>query len=707
MDREIRVLFVGGDGRGSTAASLATADDRFAVVTESRSGDALDRLAGDGPIDCVVSAQVLPETDGLAFLERVRDAHPDLPVVLLAADGSESLASDAIAAGVTDYVPRGDGAIDRLADRIPEAVARYRETRRASTRERLIDAADAGTFRAAPDGRILDADDELAGLSGADSAADLVGRSIGDLCPETVICDRLDDDETAFSEEAVPFRTLDGDERWAALTVCRTETPEGVRIEGLVRDVTARRERDRDLRLFREAIEASGHSVYFTDRDGTITYVNPAFEATTGYAASEAIGQTPRILKSEVHDRDFYERLWDTILSGDVWRNEIVNKTKSGRQYVVDQTIAPVEGDSGKIERFVAVNADITQQKAREEQLDRSRERLRALFEHSPDAVLVHTLDGSIVDVNRQAVESLGYGRQELLSMNVTEIEAHHDPETLRKTWERVAAGERVEATARHRRADGSTFPTEVWLTKIELDEEPRIVAFSRDVTERHEYEEELQRQIDRLEQFATVVSHDLRNPLNVATGRLDLLREEVESDHLDVAVDALDRMEELIEDLLVLAREGGQATDADAIDLAGLAGDCWRTVSTAEATLDIRTDERIRADRPRLQQLLENLIRNAIEHGGSDITLTVGDLPGGFYVEDDGPGIPPDEREHVFETGYSTAEEGTGLGLNIVRQVAEAHGWDVTITESGAGGARFEITGVETFEKTAESDPV
>ncbi|WP_435182564.1 sensor histidine kinase [Halobellus sp. EA9] len=271
---------------------------------------------------------------------------------------------------------------------------------------------------------------------------------------------------------------------------------------------------------------------------------------------------------------------------------------------------------------------------------------------------------------------------------------------------ERVAAGERVEATARHRRADGSTFPTEVWLTKIELDEEHRIVAFSRDVTERHEYEAELQRQIDRLEQFATVVSHDLRNPLNVATGRLDLLREEVDSDHLDVAVDALDRMEELIEDLLVLAREGGQATDADAVDLAGLAGDCWRTVSTAEATLDIRTDERIRADRPRLQQLLENLIRNAIEHGGSDVTLTVGDLPGGFYVEDDGPGIPPDEREHVFETGYSTAEEGTGLGLNIVRQVAEAHGWDVTITESGAGGARFEITGVETFEKTAESDP-
>ncbi|ELZ44886.1 multi-sensor signal transduction histidine kinase [Halorubrum californiense DSM 19288] len=209
----------------------------------------------------------------------------------------------------------------------------------------------------------------------------------------------------------------------------------------------------------------------------------------------------------------------------------------------------------------------------------------------------------------------------------------------------------------------------------------------------------ELERQNDRLEEFAGVVSHDLRNPLEVARGRTELAREECNSDHLAAVERAHDRMTALIDDLLTLAREGAPVTDAEPVDLRRVVGSCWRTVDTRDATLRSEAEGTIRADEGRLRQLLENLIRNALEHGGEDVTVTVGTLPDGFYVADDGPGIDPDRREEVFDAGHSTSQSGTGFGLRIVEQVADAHGWSVRAVESEAGGARFEVTGVESAE--------
>jgi len=237
------------------------------------------------------------------------------------------------------------------------------------------------------------------------------------------------------------------------------------------------------------------------------------------------------------------------------------------------------------------------------------------------------------------------------------------------------------------------------------------MVGTTTDVTERKERERELERQNERLDEFASTVSHDLRNPLNVAEGRIELARAERESEHLDAAAAAVDRSFALIEDLLVLAREGEWVSEVSPVSLPDTVEESWRSVQTGDATLAVETDRTIQADPRRLQRLLENLVRNsiehgstsppasredAVEHGGDDVTVTVGDTEDGFYVADDGPGIPEDEREQVFETGYSTAREGTGFGLTIVAGIAEAHGWEVGVAESSAGGARFEITGVE-----------
>jgi signal transduction histidine kinase len=110
-----------------------------------------------------------------------------------------------------------------------------------------------------------------------------------------------------------------------------------------------------------------------------------------------------------------------------------------------------------------------------------------------------------------------------------------------------------------------------------------------------------------------------------------------------------------------------------------------------------------LEAEWQRLRQLFENLFRNAVEHGGDQVSVTIGELEDGFYVADDGPGIPAEDRQSVFEYGESTAEDGTGLGLAIVRRVAEAHGWTVSVTDSDTGGARLEVSGID--ESTPPAD--
>jgi GAF domain-containing protein len=202
---------------------------------------------------------------------------------------------------------------------------------------------------------------------------------------------------------------------------------------------------------------------------------------------------------------------------------------------------------------------------------------------------------------------------------------------------------------------------------------------------------EQLVRQNERLEQFATIVSHDLRNPLGVATKRLDLVSQECDSDHLAGVERAHDRMEAIIDDVLAMAKAGTTAEDVTDVEIASVAREAWENVPTGDATLDVDDDLVVSCDPSRLLQLFENLFRNSVEHGGPDVTVQIAARPGGFVVADDGPGIPDDERDSVFEFGYS-GSDGSGVGLAIVEQIAAAHGWTVTPTEDWGGGACFEF---------------
>jgi len=214
--------------------------------------------------------------------------------------------------------------------------------------------------------------------------------------------------------------------------------------------------------------------------------------------------------------------------------------------------------------------------------------------------------------------------------------------------------------------------------------------------------EHELQRErtatkIEQLDRFASAVSHDLRNPLNVAQGRVDIERSNRESEHLEIAADALDRMEALITDVLTMAKQGHDIEETETVLLASIVEGCWQSIQTDTATVEITENLRFKADRDRSKHLFENLFRNAIEHGEMVVSVRVGPLTDGdgFYIEDDGPGIPEEERDQVFETGYSTGDDGIGLGLSIVAGVTAAHNWHISVKESSAGGARFEISNV------------
>ncbi|MFC4357435.1 PAS domain S-box protein [Halobium salinum] len=231
---------------------------------------------------------------------------------------------------------------------------------------------------------------------------------------------------------------------------------------------------------------------------------------------------------------------------------------------------------------------------------------------------------------------------------------------------------------------------------------------------ERVEYQRQLERENARLDEFASIVSHDLRNPLDVITLNLELARTDPSEERLDAIARAAARTNELIDGLLTLTRQGKVVGETEPVDVGEVARAAWSNVDTGDADLVVADDlPTVAADRPRLVQVFENLFRNSVEHGstssrakpddpvehgsvdGDHPTVTVGALPdgAGFYVEDDGPGIPEADVGHVFESGYTTEADGTGFGLAIVKNVVEAHKWTVSAANGVDGGARFEVT--------------
>jgi len=727
------------------ATYLEREDEAFVVETATSATAALDRL-DDFDVDCVVSDYDMPDCDGLQFLDAVREDDPDLPFILFTGKGSEEIASRAISAGVTDYLQKGAGTGQYavLANRIRNAVGQYRSQRELEASQKrlslFVEQSPLGVLE-------YDSEFEIVGLN--DAGQEILGYSEADLRGETweklvtsASYENVDEVTSALAEAEGGYHSIDENVRKdGERIVCEWHNRVVTDDEGNVvavfsqfQDVTDRQERHRRIEALHEAtrelmaapsreavadraVETARsvlglpiNSVYLYDEDA-----NALVPTATTEDALDQIGEPPTYNPGE-------SLSWAAFQSGEVRVFEDVS-AEPGR-YNPDtafgaEIILPL-GDHGVM--YVAATepgafdeADVTLARTlaanteealsrieRERTLRESQRRYRTLVENFPDGAVFlfdHDLEyvlagGAELSSTGVATADLGgVGPHDLFPDAVAAELVDHYREALagrRHTFEQEYRGERYRI---------QTLP-------VRNDEGDIVsgIAVSQNITERKARERELARQNQRLEEFASVVSHDLRNPLNVAEGHLDLLREECDSKHLDAVTDAHGRMNDLIDDLLTLAREGDEVGTLESIDLATCAERCWRNVDTDGARIDLRTDRTVRADRSRLQQLLENLVRNAVEHGSTDhetvaddgVTITVGDLPDGFYVADDGPGIPETDRETVFDAGYTSSEDGTGFGLSIVKQVVEAHDWSIRVAEGDAGGARFEIVGVE-----------
>ena len=490
-------------------------------------------------------------------------------------------------------------------------------------------------------------------------------------------------------------------DRWFEVRVYPDESGLSLYFADITDRKTSETELARTNRRLTALIENTSQAVYLKDCEGRYRFVNEAAAELFGLEPEEVVGKRDEDL-FDVGSAARIRRIDEQILEDEAADSHETTRFIDGGEHVFLSNKYPYYDEDGDIVGIMGIDREVTERKRRQRALERSRQRLQSLFKKLPDAIVIHDADGDVIDVNDQTIDDLGYTRGELLSMNVTDFEVGVAPEELRETWAEMNVGDRDKGQGRYRRKDGSTFPVEVWVDKTRIGGEEQFIALSRDVTARVQREKELRRKNDRLDEFAGIVAHDLRNPLSIAQGRMTIAAAQVEggggvSDDLRVAQKALGRMEDIISDTLVLARRGDAVESPEPIPVAEIVGRCWNMVETGDASLIVVDKCTIEGDPDRLRHVFENLLRNAVEHGGAGVTVRVGRAgEATLYVEDDGPGIPAERRENGFEPGRTSREEGTGFGLAIVERIAEAHDWEVTLTEAEGGGARFEFTGVE-----------
>ncbi|MFB6071782.1 MAG: PAS domain S-box protein [Halobacterium sp.] len=452
---------------------------------------------------------------------------------------------------------------------------------------------------------------------------------------------------------------------------------------------------------YRTLVEEINDLATVVDTDGTITYVSPAVTRILGYEPAELTGREGYEF---VHPDD-RERNADAMEA--VLTDPSTSETVEVRFRHADGSWRWIEAtlrnrlDDDIIDGILLSSRDITEQKAYELEAQELADEYEALLSNVEDAIfLVDVTDGEtgirfeFERLSPSYERATGLTTEEVRGKTPREVFGEEQGAELTANYHRcVRAGEPISYEEELDVGEEARF----WQTKLAPvladGAVTRLVGITRNVTERVERERRLRRQNERLDEFASVVSHDLRNPLNVAQGRATLVAEETASDHLDPLLDALDRMEAIVEDTLTLARQGDTIRETEAISLTDLAGKCWGTVDTGDATIEIVDEVTFQGDPDRLRHVFENLFRNAVEHGGSDVTVRVGSHDEQrIFVEDDGPGIPVDKYEEVFKPGHSSARGGTGFGLTIVKRIVEAHGWELAVTDGTTGGARFEF---------------
>ncbi|MFC7041869.1 response regulator [Halonotius sp. GCM10025705] len=750
---------------------LEKAESRITVQTATTTSEGIEQIEAAAP-DCVVADYELPGETGIEFLQTIRETHPNLPFIMLTGRGNEDVASDAIAAGATDYLQKKTAFEHHqvLINRITNAVEQYHATRRASDLQRIRNLVNdinqalvRAESRSAAETRVCeiisDADPyRFAWIGGVDEATQEViprasaGIEAAYLDAITVTVDEtatgrgpggtaIRDQRVAVSQDVSDDPTFEpwrdealerGYKAVAATPLAYEETLYGElvvyadrpnaftkheqqllselgddighAIHSLELQASLREERNRHQALFANA-PTPVIAVDQTDPEyHRIIDVNEAFTDVFGYSADQVIGSDVADAVVPKEGLEEHKQYRQRALAGDSIISEVKRETATGVREFLLHVIPFGTADDDPAYTF-AWYTDITERKARKQELERTNTVLQTMVDNLPMGVLIEDADREIILANDQLGETLG------VPIDGEELIGRDCARAAKEIQHRFAEPEQfIEKTETHLQQRDFVTNEELVLADdsvVERDYAPYTLPSGqaslwlyRDVTEQKQREQALQHQNERLEEYANIVAHDLRNPLNTAYGQLQLAQNEFDSERLSRASGSIQRGLDLVDDMLTLAQQGDDVDTLRPVALDTEATHCWETVATETGTLEIASDVTIEADPSRFRQLLENLFRNAVDHGGADVTVRVGALSDGFYVEDDGDGIPEDRRESVFEAGSSGDTDGTGFGLAIVKQIARAMEWEVAVTASDDGGARFEFRNVVTHEE-------
>jgi PAS domain S-box-containing protein len=505
--------------------------------------------------------------------------------------------------------------------------------------------------------------------------------------------------ETAIEEDEpydveVRLTDAEGNQRWVR-TRGEPQYQDGelARVRGTMQDITERKERELDLQRIKQAVESAGHAILITDPDGRIEYVNSGFEEITGFTQAEVVGETPHVLNSGAMPDGYFEDFWNTVLSGEVWAEEIINRRKNGETYTAMQTVAPVI-DGDEIHAFVAVQDDITERKEREETLKR---RTQAIDE-APVGITItdpEREDNPMIYVNDAFVDLTGYPREEVIGENCRFLQGEGtDPDKVAEIREAIDAAEPISIDLRNYRKDGTKFWNHLEIAPVRDDAGAVVnfIGFQQDVTGR----KERQRQLEVLDR---VLRHNLRNDMNVIRGRAETIHAETSGEVAASAEKIVDTSDQLIE----LAEKERQITELlrehpahDQIKVCERLQDVISSVGSehSDATIAVECPDDVTVEAmPQFGQAIKELVTNAIIHNDSpspEVTVTVTQTDETVRIEiaDSGPRIPEMDRDLLVDEAEQTPlYHGSGLGLWLVKLITARSGGTITVEENSPAG--------------------
>jgi PAS domain S-box-containing protein len=482
------------------------------------------------------------------------------------------------------------------------------------------------------------------------------------------------------------------------------------------------------LEAYRNAIDSHA-IVSVTDVNGVITYVNQKFCELSEYSTNELIGKTHRVVNSGYHPKEFFTNLWDTILSGKIWRGEVRNRAKDGSLYWVDATIVPFLDEEKKPYQFVAIRTDITKLKEQERELNN-------FFLLPNDFLIIATLEGRLVKVSDSFSVAMGMTKEELLKKPFLDMMHPDDIASTIEVMGGMARGESaVDFTNRYIKKDGELIFLS-WHASVNA-EDGLIYASATDITEKRMVEEKMIQSKIEMEKakakddFLANMSHEIRTPLNAIIGFHGLLsKTQLNPDQIrytDIIGSALKNLNVIINDILDLSKiESGKLSLeklpfkpeqlAKQLVQMNLASAKTKNLKMM-LSFDSEIPPVLLGDEVRLTQILMNLISNAMkftQQGGIELRVTAQEESDTgvrirFSVIDTGIGIPESKLNVIFDR-FTQAENyttrvygGTGLGLNIVKSLVDLHDGKLFVTSEVGKGSEFSFD--ITFPKATSED--